>query len=147
MSGLPVSRPDLKSVQAKLEAAGVEIYSSQREELQVAERVRFHIMDSGVRVRLDDRVRVQFTARSQRSDFPHDEPDALFEKVRGEVGAHATPRGYREALTATIEVKDPVDETRVLDVWHEVTYEKEADVDTVIDEVKWALEVEKYVNG
>jgi hypothetical protein len=43
-------------------------------------------------------------------------------------------------------VKDPVNNARVLDVWHEVTYRKPlaAPADAV-SEVRWALELEKYV--
>ena len=44
------------------------------------------------------------------------------------------------------EVKDPVDEAKTLDVWHEVVYEKAAeDVGALVDEVRWAVELEKYV--
>ncbi len=34
----------------------------------------------------------------------------------------------------------------VLDVWHEVTYQKDLeDLAAVVDEVRWALSIEKYV--
>ena len=129
-----------------LTQAGVEIYRSVSDEIQVAERVRFHIMDSGVRVHLAETVKVAFTARSQRSDFPHADVSDLFDKVRGEVGARAAPRGYREAEATTVEVKDPVDGQKVLDVWHEVTYEKDSvALDVLVDEVQWALSIDKYV--
>jgi hypothetical protein len=139
-------RPDLESVKQALLDAGVEIYKTEDAEIAVAERVRLHIMDSGVRVRVSDRATVLFTARSQQSDFPEESADILLERVRGSVGSQAGTRGYREADAATIEVKDPVDENRVLDVWHEVTYEKPTeDLQAVVDEVRWALEVDKYV--
>ena len=45
-----------------------------------------------------------------------------------------------------VEVKDPVNEARVLDVWHEVTYRKPlAAVADAVAEVRWALDLEKYV--
>jgi hypothetical protein len=143
-----VSKPDPSRVKQALLSAGLEIYRTRGDEIQVAERVRLHIMDSGVRVVLGEGVGVAFTARSQRSDFPHAPADDLFAKVRTSVGQTAGTRGYREKSASTIEVKDPVDQSKVLDVWHEVTYEKVlADTDTVVDEVRWALELEKYVQN
>lgn len=142
MSGL-----DSAGIKRALEAAGIEIYRSKPEEIQVAERVRLHIMDSGVRVVVaGGTARVRFTARSQRSDFPHAAADELFARVRSSIGAPAGERGYTEATSSVHEVVDPVDDTKVLDVWHEVTYEKPAmEVDDLVDEVRWALGVEKYV--
>ena len=141
-----MSTTDLQRVKQALIDAGLEIYRTRGQEIQVAERVRLHIMDSGVRVHLQDLLTVRFTARSQRSDFPRASADDLFEKVRGSVGSAASTRGYSEALANTVEVKDPVDDQKILDVWHEVTYEKPtADVDAVVDEVRWALDLEKYV--
>lgn len=147
-SEFSLSRTDLQTVKKALTDAGLEIYRTRDSEIQVAERVRLHIMDSGVRVRLSDTPAVTFTARSQRSDFPHDPPDALFEKVRVLVGASAEARGYTESGATTVEVKDPVDANKVLDVWHEITYTKAtSDVDGVVSEVRWALELEKYISG
>ncbi len=136
----------VQEVQQALTDAGLEIYGAKEDELQIAERVRLHIMDSGVRVRVGGEVAVCFTARMQRSDDPNSPPEALFARVRAHVGEKAGTRGYAESRTATIEVKDPMDENRVLDVWHEVTYQKTvlAAIDTV-DEVRWALGVDKFV--
>ncbi|MEM9192681.1 MAG: hypothetical protein AAGF12_26140 [Myxococcota bacterium] len=143
-----MEKPDVQRVKQALIDAGLEIYRTGDAEIQVAERVRLHIMDSGIRVVLDDQLAVAFTARSQKSDFPDSEAAALFDKVRGSIGTQANPRGYVEKSAATVEVKDPVDDAKVLDVWHEVTYEKSTpDVEAVVDEVRWALEVEKYVTG
>ncbi len=136
------------SIREALENAGIEIYRSTPDEVHVAERVRLHIMDSGVRVlSKGDRVSVRFTARSQRSDFPNADSTALFLRVREDVGTRAKARGYEEQETAVREVKDPVDEARVLDVWHEVIYEKPTDDDNLVEEVRWALSVEKYVTA
>ena len=139
-----MSKADLQSVKKALVDAGLEIYRAQGQEVQVAERVRLHLMDSGVRVQLEP-LAVSFTCRSQRSDFPNVAPTDLFEKVRAKVGTDATARGFVEAKASTTEVKDPVDGAKVLDVWHEVTYAKETDVATLVDEVRWALAVDKYV--
>ena len=136
----------IQSIQQALASAGVEIYRTDEQELQIAERIRLHIMDSGVRVVLRDGLAVQFTARTQRSDAPSAQPEELFRRVREEVGERAGNRGYREANAEVVEVKDPVDEARVLDVWHEVTYRKMIDEPAeAVREVRWALDLEKYV--
>ena len=143
-----VSKPDVQRVKQALIDAGVEIYRADDAEIQVAERVRLHIMDSGVRVELGTPARVLFTVRSQRSDFPHAKPDELFDKVRGSIGEQASLRGYAEHDATTVEVKDPVDGAKILDVWHEVTYVKDlADLGALVEEVRWALEIEKYVSA
>lgn len=124
----------------------MEIYRAEAQELRIAERVRLHIMDSGVRVVLNGELIVQFTARSQRSDAPSAQPAELFRRVRQEIGEQASKRGYEELGSEIVEVKDPVDEARVLDVWHEVTYRKPlAGVGDAVAEVRWALDLEKYV--
>jgi hypothetical protein len=145
MSGLEETLT-IQSIQQALASAGVEIYRTDEHELQIAERIRLHIMDSGVRVVVQDGLAVQFTARTQRSDAPSAQSDELFRRVREEVGERAGSRGYLESNAEVVEVKDPVDEARVLDVWHEVTYRKPLQaVDDAVAEVRWALELEKYV--
>ena len=136
----------IQSIEQALAEAGVEIYRTDDHELQIAERIRLHLMDSGVRVVVRDGLEVQFTARSQRSDAPSAQPEELFRRVREEVGGQAGDRGYREASAEVVEVPDPVDGARILDVWHEVTYRKPLEqVDEAVDEVRWALDLEKYV--
>jgi len=145
MSGLEQTLT-IQSIQLALASAGVEIYRTDDQELQIAERIRLHIMDSGVRVVVRDELAVQFTARTQRSDAPSAHSDELFRRVREEVGEQAGSRGYLESNAEVVEVKDPVDEARVLDVWHEVTYRKPLQaVDDAVTEVRWALDLEKYV--
>ncbi|MCB9593183.1 MAG: hypothetical protein H6719_10660 [Sandaracinaceae bacterium] len=125
--------------------AGLEIYRTKPSELEIAERVRLHIMDSGVRVR--NNLSVVFTGRTQRSDFGAGiSTEQLFERVRDAIGQQAQDRGYVEEAAHLVEVKDPMDDQRVLDTWHEVVYVKEAGhVDGVVEEVRWALSVEKFV--
>jgi hypothetical protein len=136
----------IQDIQQALADAGVEIYRTDDRELQIAERVRLHIMDSGVRVVWNRALVVQFTARTQRSDAPSAHSDELFRRVREEIGEQAGSRGYEESHAEIVEVKDPVDEARVLDVWHEVTYCKPlAAVGDAVAEVRWALDLEKYV--
>ena len=146
--GVSVIRPDLHAVKQALLDAGLEIYRAKEHEIQVAERVRLHIMDSGVRVVTGSGTEVQFTARSQRSDFPSVAPNELFQKVRGAIGSAAGARGYREASATTVEVKDPVDPDKILDVWHEITYAKATEsLEQLVSEVRWALELDKYVSS
>lgn len=136
----------IQDIQQALSEAGVEIYQCEEQELQVAERVRLHIMDSGVRVDVREGLVVRFTARSQRSDAPSARPEELFRRVREEIGQRARSRGYEEWRAEIVDVKDPVDHAKVLDVWHEVTYRKPlAQLDDAVAEVRWALDLEKYV--
>ncbi len=140
-----MSGTDLQAVKRELVKAGLEIYRTRPLELEIAERVRLHIMDSGIRVRND--LKVVFTVRTQRSDFGAGiSTDQLFEKVRAAIGQQAIDRGYVEEAAHTVDVKDPMDDTRVLDTWHEVVYMKDAGhLDGVVEEVQWALSVEKFV--
>jgi hypothetical protein len=126
--------------------AGLEIYRVTASEVVIAQRVRMHLMDSGVSVAISDGPRVSLTVRSQRSDFPDSASEDLFERVRQAVDPSARPRGFLEVATATRAVTDPVDEENVLDVWHELTFAKRVDaLEAMIDEVRWALELPKCV--
>jgi hypothetical protein len=139
---------DAKQIKESLVQAGLEVYRSRPSEVHVAERVRSHIMDSGVKVLLvtGDGLEVRFAARTQRSDYPDSPEDELFARVRSIVGERALDRGFAERESGTIEVKDPVDPGRTLDVWHEVTYTKSVgDVTEAIDEIRWALGIDRYV--
>jgi hypothetical protein len=138
---------DVKKVKERLVAAGIEVYRTRQAEIHVAERVRLHIMDSGVRLQIGEELRVSFTARSQRSDFPEDasEPE-LFARIRSTIGPGAAERGYEETWFGTTPVADPQDDAKILDVYHEVTWSKPAsDEDSAIDEIRWALGLERYV--
>jgi len=135
----------IQDIKEALADAGVEIYRSEAGQLRIAERVRLHIMDSGVRV-LNGELVVLFTARTQRSDAPSAHAEELFRRVREEIGERAESRGYEESHAEIVEVTDPVNESRVLDVWHEVTYRKPLTaVDDAVAEVRWALDLDKYV--
>ncbi|MBX7193848.1 MAG: hypothetical protein K1X94_17480 [Sandaracinaceae bacterium] len=138
---------DAKQLKESLVRAGLEVYRSRASEVHVAERVRSHIMDSGVRVLLvGDGLEVRFVARTQRSDYPEVGDDELFARVRTLVGVAAQARGFAEITASSVDVKDPVDDSRTLDVWNEVTFSKPvSDVDAAIDAVRWALSVDRYV--
>ncbi|MCB9709078.1 MAG: hypothetical protein H6714_09850 [Myxococcales bacterium] len=137
---------DVERLKFALTQAGVEVYRAFPEEIYIAERVRVHLMDSSIRVGLGTKLSVSFTARCQRSDFPNSPPEELFAKVRNRVGPFAGARGYAEASHRVTEIKNPTSPSQVLDTWHEVTYTKNSeDVGNVVDEVRWALEIEKYI--
>lgn len=144
--------PELQRVKRVLKEAGVEIYRTRAKELQIAERIRMHIMDSGIRVLLpaeeSGSMSLSFTARSQRSDRPSASHEEHLEQVREKIGAEATGRGYGEAEVRATEVLDPMDDSKVLDVWHEVTYSRAVDGDeALLEELRWALALEKYVSS
>jgi hypothetical protein len=138
---------DAKKVKEQLVGAGIEVYRARPTEIHIAERVRLHLMDSGIRVLLGEELRVTFTARSQRSDFPDSASEVqLFARIRGVVGPGAEARGYAESWSGTTQVRDPINDAKILDVWHEVTWTKPLDgVDAAIDEIRWALGLERYV--
>ena len=127
--------------------AGLEIYRVNGSEIRIAERVRMHLMDSGVAVSLISQALVTLTVRSQRSDFPAVPAEQLFERVRDSVGPTASARGFREVRAETRDITDPVDDSHVLDVWHELTFAKDGpSLDAIIDDVRWALRVPKCVD-
>jgi len=126
--------------------AGLEIYRADRSEIRIAERIRMHLMDSGVVISLSPAPRVLVTIRAQRSDFPMASEGELFELVRAALSASTSARGYDEANAAARDIVNPGDETDVLDVWHELTYQKSiGDLAMLISEVQWALSVPKCV--
>lgn len=143
-----MTKNDLQAVKQALVSAGVEIYRTRPGEIQVAERIRLHIMDSGIRVQLDEDARIVFTGRSQQADFPHDTDEAHFARVRAALGELAEGRGYVERGSSATEIRDPSDDTRLLDVWHEVSFSKGvSSIEEAVAEVTWALSVEKYISA
>jgi hypothetical protein len=127
--------------------AGLEIYGINGSEIRVAERVRMHLMDSGVSVTLRAHAQISLTVRSQRSDYPVAPAEELFKRVRDTIGRTIVARGFREVRAETRAITDPVDESHVLDVWHELTFAKDAQsLNGAIDEVRWALRVPKCVD-
>jgi len=137
----------MQSLKHALTDAGIEIYVETDSDLRIAERHRYHLMDSGVVARAEgDTIVVSFAIRAQRSDFPHVDAALIFERIRSVVGSIAVERGYSDGVERVVEVNDPVDGTKVLDTWYEIEFEKKTtDTADVIEEIRWALTVEKYV--
>jgi hypothetical protein len=126
--------------------AGLEIYRADRAEIRIAERVRMHLMDSGVVISLSPAPRVLITVRAQRCDFPMASEGELFQVVRAALSDATAARGYDESSAAARDIVNPGDATDVLDVWHELTFQKSiGDLATLISEVQWALTVPKCV--
>lgn len=139
---------DPKQLKEPILRAGLEVYRTCSTEVQIAERVRAHLMDSGVRLSVVDAeaLEVRFTARTQRSDYPNASADELFGYVRASVGARALEQGFAETESEVVDVKDPVDPGRTLDVWYEVRYVKGvSDVEQAVSEIQWVLGVERFV--
>ena len=134
--------PSVGEIKKALQAAGFEIYRTRGDAVHIAERVRENLlMDSGVFV--DEKISVGFAVRAQKSDFPNDADDKLFERAR-ELGVAALARGYVEVSAEIRTVVDPGDPGRTIDRWCEVVYKKGVDaIALVVDEVRFALRLEK----
>jgi hypothetical protein len=134
--------PSVGEIKKALQAAGFEIYRTRGDAVHVAERVRENLlMDSGVFV--DEKISVGFAVRAQKSDFPNDADDKLFERARA-LGVAALANGYVEASAEIRTVVDPGDPSRTIDRWCEVVYKKGVDaIDAALDEVRFALTLEK----
>jgi hypothetical protein len=136
----------LEALSQAIVSAGLEIYRADASEIRIAERVRMHLMDSGVVIATAPAPRVLLTVRAQRSDFPMATESELFDRVRAALTQATQARGYDEATAAARDILNPGDATDVLDVWHELTFQKSiADLATLISEVQWALSVPKCV--
>ena len=139
---------DVRSLKQLLVSAGLEVYRTRGNEIHIAERVRLHIMDSGIGIRLEEtEARVFFRARAQHSDAPHAAPEWMLNRLRETVGPIAAAKGFAETSVDAIEVRDPSNPDRVLDVWHEIAYEKVVqNLDTLSLEVQSLLQVERFVS-
>lgn len=136
----------LDGVKNALLDAGFEVFRAKGDTIELAQRVRSHLMDAGVAVRVTEHAVVSFVVRTQRADFPSATADELFDRVRAAISDDATKQGFAEAAASSRELLDPGDATRVLDLWHELTFCKScADVTTLVADLQWALSQPKYV--
>jgi hypothetical protein len=127
----------------QLIAAGLEIFRVQGNRIHLADRVRENlIMDGGVSAVVGDPLAVRFVVRAQSSQFPGESADQLFVRARN-VASPSASRGYREVETAVVPINDPGGGPQTLDTWYEVAYEKPVDAKDLLDELKYALGVEK----
>jgi len=137
----------LETLSEAVVAAGLEIYRVEHPQIRIAQRVRMHLMDSGVAIVMAPSPQVVLTVRAQRSDFPTESEGELFGRVRAALAEATEARGYAEASATARDILKPGDESDVLDVWHELTFAKPVgDVGALITEVQWALSVAKCVD-
>lgn len=131
-------------VKSAIVGAGVEVYRTKGEWVQLAERPRENlIMDARVAIATGEPTRVAFVVRAQKSDFPADADDDLFAAARS-LAVAAEVRGYAEVTSGVAPMTDPGDPSRTLDTWFEVRFEKTvADLDEAVAEARFALGLEK----
>ena len=131
-------------------AQGFEVFRTLKDEVVLAERVRENlILDSGIRVRAldsDGAFEVRLVLRAEKSDFPSEEDEQLFHRVRT-LAAPAIEQGYAEVSTSVTPVTDPSDAEKTLDVFYELFLKKTVSggVDAVSAEVKRAFTLAKTV--
>lgn len=147
-----MSTNTLQQLKKALVASGFEVFRTQNDEVILAERVRDNlILDSGIRVGWvppaeDTSVRIVAVFRAQRSDFPSDDEDALYERAR-KLAQPALDAGFAEVGAAVLPVRDPADPNRTLDTFYEVLLAKNVgSVEAATDELKFALSLEKAVS-
>ncbi len=138
--------PPISIARAKkaLVDAGFEVFRTRSDEIVLAERPRENlIMDSGVRLRVGDRIEVRVVFRAQKADFPNEDDGSLFERV-SQLAAPAITAGFAELGTAVTPVLDPSDVGHTLDTFYETTYGKLAPaLEDALDQLKFALRLEK----
>jgi hypothetical protein len=135
---------NLSRIRRALGEAGFEVFRTRGEEIVLAERPRENlIMDSGVRLRFAGSIEVRIVLRVQKADFPNEDDNSLFERVR-KLAAPAVSGGFAEVATAMTRVADPGDAERTLDTFYEITYAKTAAaLDDALVELKFAMGLEK----
>ena len=137
----------LELTRAALLAHGIEVFRVDGSTIQLAVRVRHHLMDAGVSVCLEPDTHVQLTVRAQGSDHPGVAASQVFGKVRDAISNAAAARGFYERTSQCREIRDPGDEASILDLWYELTFAKPArDTSDLLDDVTWALGVPKCID-
>jgi hypothetical protein len=127
-----------------LAESGFEVFRTAGSRIVLADRVRENlIMDSGVSALVGEPLGIRVVVRAQQKDFPEESEASLFERAFG-LGAPARQRGYVEADRSVVPIKDPSDESQVLDTWFEIAFEKSLDDSAGLDEeLRYALDLVK----
>ena len=112
----------------------------------LADRVRDNlILDSGVRVSSNDanEVRVNLVMGIRHTQYPGENEQALFERVR-QLAGPLLAAGFAEMGTSQNPVTDPSDATKTLDIFFDVTFGKnEPTFEAAQPSIRVALEVAK----
>jgi len=139
--------PTPNELKKQLTQAGLEVFRVQGSRVCLADRVRENlIMDSGVSAVVGDPPVVRFIVRAQANHFPGETPERLFAHAR-KLATTSQARGYREVETAIVPINDPGGGPGTLDTWYEVAFELEVEAGSLVDELKYALGVEKNANA
>lgn len=140
--------PTPQQLKKALVASGFEVFRTLPEEVVLAERVRENlILDSGVRVAplQDGKLQVRVVLRAQKADFPNEDENALFARVR-KLAEPAVAKGFSEVSTSVTAVKDPADASRTLDTFYEINLSHDvASVEDAVPVLKFVLSLEKAV--
>ncbi len=131
-------------IKKALVEAGFEVFRTRSEEIVLAERPRENlIMDSGVRLRVGEPFQVRVVLRAQKADYPNEDEEHLFERVR-KLAKSALSGGFAEVQTTVSRVADPGDAERTLDTFYEILFAKDATtVELALTELRFALALEK----
>ena len=135
--------PSSAEIKKALVAEGIEVYRTRGDVVHLAERVRENLlMDAGISIHAAA-PKVVFVVRAQRSDFPGEVDERLFERARG-LAASAIDRGFVEVAAEVREVDHPGDVGKKLDTFCEVQFEKVVgDLAAVVAEARFVLGLEK----
>lgn len=134
------------ALKKRLATEGFEIFRVQGPRVHLADRVRDNlIMDSGVAAVVDDAgFRVRLTVRAQASLFPGEGPKELYNRAR-HLAKHGISTGYAEVEAEAVPVRDPGGGAGTLDTWYEVAFEKPVASEDLVEELRYALGLEKTV--
>ncbi len=145
--------PSIQDLKRQLIAAGLEIYRTRPDAVHLAERPRDNqILDAGISVRPagppDGALEVRVVMRAQRSDFPRDPAEVLYDRVRELAGPEIVGNGFTEIETREQRMLDPGDKAKTLDVWYELVFSKTLEsLEGAVAEVKRVLPIDKFVEG
>lgn len=138
-----MTSPSPNDLKKRLIASGLEIFRVQAALIHLADRVRDNlIMDSGVAAVVANPPAVRLVFRAQSTHFPGEGAEALFGRARL-LALETQRRGYTEVGTTIVPIKDPGGGPSTLDTWYEVAYERAVEEKDLIDELRYALGVEK----
>lgn len=119
--------------------AGYQVYGTQGQKVQLAERVRDNlILDSGICVSLDP-LSIIVTVRAQMIHFSG-QPVERAREFADELSAAFLPLGYTRESSETVVIPDPNHEGAILETVCEVELHKNvASPDSIASEIQLAL--------